>query len=69
LRGFVAMHGAIQMLVLPDAGATHSSFAQGHDPTPGVPFFQQTIPFEFDLSGAITAVRGSNALALVIGTL
>lgn len=35
----------------------------------GVPFFQQTIPLEFDLTGAITAVRGSNALALVIGTL
>lgn len=47
-----------------------SSFTLGDDPALiGVPFHQQTIPFEFDALGAITAVRGSNALSLVIGTL
>jgi hypothetical protein len=51
-------------------GIAQSSFALANDPVLiGVPFFQQTIPFEFDLSGAVTAVRGSNALSLVIGTL
>lgn len=35
----------------------------------GVPFFAQTIPLEFDGSGAIAAVRASNGLSLVIGTL
>jgi len=46
-----------------------SSFAFTNDPALiGVPFFQQTLPFEFDLSGAVTAVRGSDALSLVIGT-
>jgi hypothetical protein len=60
----------IQMLLLPDAGAAHSSFPLGSDPTLiGVVFFQQTIPFEFDAFGAIAAIRGSNALSLVIGTL
>lgn len=34
----------------------------------GMPLFQQTIPLEFGLSGALTAVRSSNALSLVIGT-
>lgn len=33
-----------------------------------MPLFQQTIPLEFGLSGALTAVRSSNALSLVIGT-
>ena len=47
-----------------------SSFALGNDGSLiGVPFFQQTIPFEFDALGAITAIRASNALSLVIGTL
>ena len=50
-------------------GTASSSFALANDPALiGVPFFQQTIPFEFDLAGAVTAVRGSNALSLVIGT-
>ncbi len=51
-------------------GTASSSFALGDDPSLiGVPFFQQTIPFEFDPTGAIVAVRGSNALAATIGTL
>ncbi len=51
-------------------GTASSSFALANDPSLiGVPFFQQTIPFEFDAFGAIVAVRGSNALSLVIGTL
>ncbi len=51
-------------------GTATSSFAFGDDPSLiGVPFFQQTLPFEFDLAGAIAAVRGSNALAAVIGSL
>jgi len=49
-------------------GTAHSTFALTNDPgLVGVPFVQQTIPFEFDLTGAIVAVRGSNALSLVIG--
>jgi len=50
-------------------GTAISSFALNNDPSLiGVPFFQQTFPFEFDALGAITAVRASNALSLVIGT-
>ena len=45
-----------------------TSFALANDAAlVGVPFVQQTIPFEFDAFGAIVAVRGSNALSLVIG--
>lgn len=61
----------ILMLALPDgSGVARSSFALNDDPSLiGVPFFQQTIPLEFDGSGAMVAVRGSNALSLLIGTL
>jgi len=61
----------ILLLLTNGPGNTASSaFAFTNDPALiGVPFFQQTLPFEFDLSGAVTAVRGSDALSLVIGTL
>ncbi len=50
-------------------GTAHSSFALANTSSLlGGTFFQQTIPLEFDLSGALVAVRGSNALSLVIGT-
>ncbi len=50
-------------------GTASSSFELANDPSLiGAPFFQQTIPLEFDALGAITAVRSSDALALVIGT-
>ncbi len=59
----------ILSVLTPGPGTATSQFAFNSDPSLiGVPFFQQTVPFEFDLVGAITAVRGSNALALVIGT-
>jgi hypothetical protein len=35
----------------------------------GVQLFMQSLPLEFDLSGALAAVRGSNALAPRIGTM
>lgn len=35
----------------------------------GAQFYQQTVPLEFDAQFALTAVRSSNALALVIGKL
>lgn len=58
------------LTLAPGPGTASSSFALANDPSLiGVPFFEQTIPFELDLAGALTAVRGSNALALVIGTL
>lgn len=47
-----------------------TSFAFSNDPALiGVPFFQQVLPLEFDGSGALAAVRASNALAATIGTL
>lgn len=47
-----------------------SALALANDPALiGAPFFQQTVPLEFDLSGALVAVRASNALSLVIGAL
>jgi len=47
-----------------------SSFALGNDSSLiGLTFFAQTIPLEFDTLGAIVAIRASNALSLVIGTL
>ncbi len=51
-------------------GTATSAFALNPDPAlVGVPFFQQTIPFEFDALGALVAIRGSNALAATIGSL
>ena len=51
-------------------GTAHSAFALANAPALlGVSFFQQTIPLEFDGTGALVAVRGSNALAATIGTL
>jgi hypothetical protein len=60
-----------QLLLTNGPGDTAtSSFALGNDASLiGVPFFQQTIALEFGAGGAITAIRGSNALSLVIGTL
>lgn len=60
----------ILSVILPDAtNAAHSAFALANDPSLiGVPFFQQTIPLEFDALGALAAIRGSNGLSLVIGT-
>ncbi len=34
----------------------------------GAQFHQQTVPLEFDGVGALTAVRGSNALTATVGT-
>jgi len=60
----------ILSLLLPGPGTAHSAFALADDPALlGVAFFQQTIPLEFDGTGAIVALRASNALALTIGTL
>ncbi|MCC7065109.1 MAG: hypothetical protein IT456_20030 [Planctomycetes bacterium] len=57
------------MLVTQTAGVARSAFAlPPASSLLGVPFFQQTIPLELDLAGAIVAVRASNALSLVIGT-
>ena len=54
----------------PEPGTVHTQFAIANDPALlGVAFFQQTLPLEFDLAGALVALRGSNALSLVIGTL
>ncbi|MBL9078413.1 MAG: hypothetical protein JNL08_12960 [Planctomycetes bacterium] len=54
----------------PGAGTVSTTFALANDPSLiGVPFYQQTFPFELDLNGAIVAVRASNALSLVIGRL
>lgn len=51
-------------------GTAHSVFALADDPSLiGVPFFQQTLPLGFDSFGAVTSIRSSNALSLVIGTL
>jgi hypothetical protein len=51
-------------------GTAHSSFALTNTPALlGVTFYQQTIPLEFGGSGALSAVRSSNALAATIGTL
>ncbi len=59
----------ILSVLTPGPGFARSEFAFNNDPSLiGVPFFQQTIPFEFDLAGAVTAIRGSNAISLVIGT-
>ncbi len=51
-------------------GTAHSAFALANAPSLlGATFFQQTIPLEFSVTGALTSVRGSNALAATIGTL
>ena len=50
--------------------AALQEFALGDDPTLiGVPFFQQTIPLDFDGGGALIALRASNALSMVVGAL
>lgn len=60
----------ILMVLTNGPGTAHSAFSLADDPALiGVPFFQQTIPFEFDALGALVAVRGSNGLALTIGAL
>lgn len=59
----------IPLLLPVTGGAARSSFALANDPAlVGVTFFQQTLPLEFDLAGAIVAARGSNALAATIGS-
>jgi len=60
----------ILMLLLPEgAGEAHPMFALANDPSLlGVSGAQST-PLAFDGTGAIVAVRGSNGLALTIGTL
>lgn len=60
----------ISMLLLPDAmGRAQSQFALTSSPTLlGVQFVAQTVPLEFDGSGTLIAVRGSNGLALTIGS-
>ena len=51
-------------------GTERSSVVVPNDPAlVAITVFQQTLPLEFDGSGAIAAVRGSNALEVVIGTL
>ncbi len=53
----------------PGSGAASSTLALANDPALiGLPFYAQTIPVEFDLTGAIAAFRASNALALQIGS-
>jgi hypothetical protein len=60
----------LTILVPQTGGVARSAFAlPPASSLLGVTFFQQTIPLELDLAGAIAAVRGSNALSLVIGTL
>lgn len=61
----------ILSVLTPGPGNSATSlFALANDPSLlGVHFYQQTLPLEFDLAGALVAVRGSNALALTIGTL
>jgi len=59
----------ITLLLTPGPGTARSAIGLANSPALlGGQFFQQTIPLEFDLAGAIAAVRGSNALALTIGT-
>lgn len=59
----------ITMLLTPGPGSAQSSFALADDPAlVGAVFHQQTIPLEFDPTGAIAAIRGSNALSLSIGS-
>ena len=57
--------------VLPTGvGTAQSAVALAATPSLlGVHFFQQTVPFEFDATGALIAIRSSNALAATIGTL
>lgn len=60
----------VTILVAGPSGAVASQLALGNNPALiGARFFQQTIPLEFDTAGTLVAVRGSNALALVIGRL
>lgn len=61
----------IVLLAANGPGNTASqAFALANDPVLlGVPFAQQTLPLEFDAQGTIVAIRGSNALGFVIGTL
>lgn len=61
----------VTLLLAPGPGDTATSaFVLSSNPAlVGVPFFQQTIPLEFDVTGALVAVRASNALSLVIGAL
>ena len=60
----------LTMLVAQTAGVARSEFALPPAPALiGMTFFQQTLPIEFDLAGAIAAVRGSNAITATIGTL
>ncbi len=60
----------IMTLLLPAAGVAQSELALAADPSLlGVTFYQQTLPLELDVTGAITAIRGANAIAATIGTL
>jgi len=60
----------IMMLLLPAGGVVQSELALALDPSLlGDTFYQQTLPLEFDVTGAITAIRGANAIAATIGTL
>lgn len=60
----------VPILLAAGIGTAQSAFLLANDPSLlGASFFQQTIPLSFDGSGALAAVRGSNALAVVIGTL
>lgn len=53
----------------PGLGTVSSTLALANDSALiGLPFYAQTIPSEFDLTGAIAALRASNALALGIGS-
>jgi hypothetical protein len=58
-------------MLLPQAGGVaQSEFVLPNAPwLLGIRFFQQTLAAEIDVAGAIVAVRASNALSLVIGTL
>jgi hypothetical protein len=60
----------VTVLLQIGAGTAHSRFTLPNDPALiRATFHQQTIPFEFSGGGALVAVRGSNALAVTIGTL
>jgi len=56
-------------VLAPGAGTVSSTLALANDPALiGLPFYAQTIPCEFDLTGNIAAFRASNALAVQIGS-
>ena len=57
-------------LTVPSGSTARAALTLAADPALlGAVFHRQSIPVEFDLGGAIAALRASNALSLTIGTL